>query len=146
EGEHTRILVAAVVSGLALLNLLWFVAALTSTLMEAGQDGWAVAAIIASAVFGGMFFLLAAMSAALAYSIASPHSHPISAAMNDFLWAGIVLTSFPRAMLMMAVTFGLWRAKLISNALFAMGVVTIVLVLAGGTAWLSNGAWAPDGL
>jgi len=55
------------------------------------------------------------------------------------------LTSFPRAMLIMAATFGLWRAGLISNALFAVGVAALVLVLLGGTTWLSGGLWSPDG-
>jgi len=44
-----------------------------------------------------------------------------------------VLTSFPRAMLIMASAFGLWRARLISNALFAAGVAAVVLGLLGGT-------------
>jgi hypothetical protein len=56
-----------------------------------------------------------------------------------------VLTSFPRAMLTMAAAFGLWRARLISNALFAAGVAAVVLVLLGGTTWLSGGFWAADG-
>src|SRR6266566_7572942 len=38
-GHRTRILIAAVFSGLAVLNLLWFAAALRTTLADAGQDG-----------------------------------------------------------------------------------------------------------
>jgi hypothetical protein len=49
-------------------------------------------------------------------------------------------------MLVMSAAFGLWRAKLISNALFAVGVAAVVLVLLGGTTWLSGGFWAPDGV
>jgi hypothetical protein len=49
-------------------------------------------------------------------------------------------------MLIMAAAFGLWRARLISNALFAAGVAAVVLVLLGGTTWLSGGLWAPDGV
>lgn len=45
----------------------------------------------------------------------------------------------------MSSAFGLWRAGLISNALFAAGVAAVVLVLLGGTTWLSGGFWAPDG-
>jgi hypothetical protein len=61
------------------------------------------------------------------------------------VWACVVLSSFPRAMLIMSGAFGLWRAGLISNALFATGVAAVVLVLLGGTAWLNGGFWAPDG-
>src|SRR3989442_1001311 len=84
--------------------------------------------------------------AALAYSIAGSGNHMLTSGLNDFVWAGFVLTSFPRAMLIMAAAFGLWRARLISNALFAAGVAAVVLVLLGGTTWLSGGFWAPDGV
>ncbi len=70
----------------------------------------------------------------------------LTSGLNDFVWAGFVLTSFPRAMLIIAAAFGLWRAGLISNALFAAGVAAVVLVLLGGTTWLSGGIWAPDGV
>ena len=56
-----------------------------------------------------------------------------------------MLTAFPRAMLIMSGVFGLWRARLISNALFAAGVGAVVLGVLGGTTWLSGGFWAPDG-
>ncbi|WP_129468861.1 MULTISPECIES: hypothetical protein [Mesorhizobium] len=36
-------------------------------------------------------------------------------------------------------------SKLISNALFAVGVAAVVLVLLGGTTWLSGGFWGSDG-
>jgi hypothetical protein len=48
-------------------------------------------------------------------------------------------------MLIMSGAFGLWRAGLISNALFAVGVAAVVLGVLGGTTWLSGGFWAPDG-
>ncbi len=69
----------------------------------------------------------------------------LTSGLNDFAWASVVLSSFPRAMLIMSSAFGLWRAGLISNALFAAGVAAVVLVLLGGTTWLSGGFWAPDG-
>ena len=65
--------------------------------------------------------------------------------LNDLAWALLVLTSFPRAMLIMAWTFGLWRAGQISNSVFGAGVAALVLVLLGGTTWISGGFWAPDG-
>jgi hypothetical protein len=145
DGHRTRILIAAVLSGMAVLNLLWFAAALRTTLADAGQDGWGAAATAASAVVGGLFLLLISVGAALAYSIAGSTNHTFASGLNDLAWAGAVLTSFPRAMLIMAGSLGLWRAGLISNALFAAGVAAIVLVLLGGTTWLRGGFWAPDG-
>jgi hypothetical protein len=145
DGDRARVLVAAVIAGLATLNLLWFAAALRTTLADAGQDGWGSAVTASSAAVGGLFFLLITASAALAYSISGSGNHALTAGLNDFAWAGTVLTSFPRAMLIMAGTFGLWRAGLISNVFFAAGVAAVVLVLLGGTTWVSGGFWAPDG-
>jgi len=145
DGHRTRILIAAFFFGLNLLNLLWFTTAVRTTLADAGQDGWGAAATAASAAFGAMFLLALTVGAALAYSIADSGNTALTSGLNDLAWAGIVLSSFPRAMLIMAGAFGLWRARLISNGLFAVGVAALVLVLLGGSTWLRGGFWAPDG-
>ena len=137
--------VAAVFCALAVLNLMWFAAAIRNTLIDAGQDGWGAAATAASAAFGAMFLLLISVQAALAYSIAGSGNQALASGLNDVAWASVVLSSFPRAMLIMSGTFGLWRAGLISNGQFAAGVAAVVLVFAGGTTWLSGGFWAPEG-
>src|SRR3989442_1765582 len=43
DGHRTRILIAAAFSGLNVLNLMWFAAAIRTTLADAGQDGWGAA-------------------------------------------------------------------------------------------------------
>src|SRR5437016_4921087 len=139
HGDRTRILIAAVFSGVAVLNLLWFAAALRTTLADAGQDGWGAAATASSAALGGLFLLLITVGAALAYSIAGSGNHTLTSGLNDLAWACVVLTSFPRAMLIIAGTFGLWLAGLISNALFAAGIAAVVLVLLGCTTGLGGG-------
>lgn len=146
DSERTRILIAAALSGLGVLNLMWFAAAIRTALADAGQGGWGSAATASSAAVGASLLLLVSISAALAYSIIGSQDHAVASALNDVVWAGFVLSSFPRAMLIMSGSFGFWRAGLISNALFAVCVAAVVLVLAGGTTWLSGGLWAPDGL
>src|SRR6202043_1155254 len=126
-----RILIAAVLDGFAVLNLMWFAAALRTTLADAGQDGWGAAATAPSAAVGALLMLLITVSAALAYSIAGSGNAALLGGLNDFAWAGVVLSSFPRAMLTMSAAFGLWRAGLISNGLFAFGVAAVVLLLLG---------------
>jgi hypothetical protein len=144
-GDRTRILIAVVFAGLNILNLMWFAAALRTTLADAGQDGWGAAATASSAAFGGLYLLFVSIVAALAYSIAGSGNNALTSGLHDFAWALVVLSSFPRAMLIMAGTFGLWRAGLISNALFGAGVTAVVLGVLGGTTWLTGGFWAPDG-
>src|SRR3977135_3070633 len=88
DGGRTRILIAAVLSGLAVLHLLWVAAALRTTPADAGQDGWGAAATASSAAVGGLFLLLITVSAALAYSIAGSGNHTFISGLNDFAWAG----------------------------------------------------------
>ena len=145
--HHTRILWAAVFFGLGgVLNLMWFAAAIRGTLREAGQAGWGAAATASSAAVGGVFLVLIAVCAALAYSIAGSGNAAFVSGLNDLVWAGVVMSAFPRAMLIMSGSFGLWRAGVISNRLFGVGVAAVVLGVAGGTTWMSSGFWAPDGL
>jgi len=142
---RTRVLIAAALLGLNVLNLMWFAAALRNTLADAGKDGWGAAATASSAAFGTLFLLLIAIGAALAYSIAGSGNPALASGLNALGWALLVLSSFPRAMLIMSGTFGLWRAGLISNAIFAVGVAAVILGVLGGTTWLSGRFWAPDG-
>lgn len=143
--DRTRILVATALSGLNVLNLLWFAASVRTTLADAGLDGWGAASTAASAAFGALFLLLVTIGGTLAYSLGASGNRALLSGLHDLGWALIVLTSFPRAMLIMSWAFGLWRARLISNGLFAVGVAALVLVLLGGTTWVGDGVWAPDG-
>jgi hypothetical protein len=145
DGDRTRILIATVIFGFGVLNLLWFAAALTSALRDAGQGGWGAAATASSAALGTVFLVLITVGAALAYSIAGSGNDSLTSGLNDVAWVLAVLASFPAAMLVMAGAFGLWRARIISSALFSVGVAAVVLVLLGRTTWASGGFWAPDG-
>jgi hypothetical protein len=145
DDHRTRILIAAVILGLAVLCLLWFAAALSSMLRETGQGTWATAATAASAGLGVAFFMLITLTATLAYAIAGGGNHQITSGLNDFSWGLKVVASFPAAMLIMAGSFGLRQAGLISRASFGAGVAAVVLVLLGATTWAGDGIWAPDG-
>ena len=145
DGDRTRILIATFIFGLALLNLMWFGAAQRSALHDAGQGGWGAAATASSSALAGVLFLLTSMNAALAYSVAGAGDDALTSGLNDLTWAGLVMVSFPAAMFVMSGAFGLWRAGVISNAFFAVGVAAVVLVLLGGTTWASDGFWAADG-
>lgn len=145
HGNSTRISIATVVMGFAVLGLLWFAAALSTVIRDSGQGTWAAAATAASAGLGVVLFVLMTLRAALAYSIAGSANSQITSALNDSSWALMVVSSFPAAMLVMAGSFGLWKAEIISTALFGPGAVAIVLVLLDATTWAGDGIWAPDG-
>jgi hypothetical protein len=145
DGDRTRILIGATLLALNVLNLMWFAAALSSVLRDAGKGGWGAAATASSAALGAVLFVLFTLNAALAYSIAGPGSSEITSALNDLSWVLPIMASFPAAMLIMSGSFGLWRAGIISNSSFAAGVAAMVLVLLRATTWAGDGFWAPDG-
>jgi succinate dehydrogenase/fumarate reductase cytochrome b subunit len=145
QGGRTRILIATVIYGLAVLTLLWFAAALSTALRDAGQGVWGTAATASSAALSVVFFVHITLSAALAYSIAGSGNDQITSGLNDLSWVLMVIASFPAAMLIMAGTFGLRQAGIISGASFLAGVTAVVLVLLGATTWAGDGIWAPDG-
>jgi hypothetical protein len=50
--------IAAIFAGMAILNLMWFAAAIRTTLIDAGQDGWGAGATASSAALGAFLLLL----------------------------------------------------------------------------------------
>lgn len=146
DGDSTRILIATVVFGFAFLNLMWFGAAIASALRDAGKAGWGAAATASSTAFASVWFIIIAIGATLAYSIAGSGNDALTSGLNELIWVLLVLSAFPTAMLIMSGSFGLWRAGLLSNRGFGLGVTAMVLVLLRATTWASDGFWAPDGV
>ena len=61
---------------------------------DAGQDGWGAAATASSAVLGGLFLMLIALGAGLAYSIAGSGNNAFTSGMPalyqlHFTWQGL---------------------------------------------------------
>jgi hypothetical protein len=125
--------IAAAIGGMAALTLMWFAASLRATLVAAGKEGWASAVSASSAAVGALLLMIITLRAS-------------ATGLDQLTWATVVMTSFPRAMLIMSGSFGLWRAGRISDAGFGVAIAMVVLVLAGGTTWAADGFWAPDGL
>src|SRR5262245_47850612 len=124
---------------------MWFGAAIASALRDAGKGGWGAAATASTTAFAGVWFVVLTINAALAYSVAGYGSTALTSGLNDLVWILLVLSAFPAAMVIMSGSFGLWRAGILSNRGFALGVTAMVLVLLRPTTWASDGFWAPDG-
>jgi hypothetical protein len=145
DGDRTRILIATVFFALSLLEGLWFAAALSSVLRDAGKGGWGAAAIASAAAMGALLFMRITVRAALAYTIAGSGYNQLTYGLSALSWVLTVLWFFPAAMFVMSGAFGLWRAGIISKRFFSVGVAAVVLALLGGTTWATDGFWAPDG-
>ena len=136
--------IAAPLFGLAILNLTWWSAALRTTLADQGLDGWGAAATAASSAVNAIFFvLLALVTAAAAVAGTDP---TLASGLIGLATTGLVLSSFPRAMLIMSGSFGFWRAGLISSRQFMVAVAAVIAGVLGGTTWFADGFWSPTGL
>src|SRR5262249_55460472 len=91
--------------------------ALGRDVCDAGQAVWATAATASSAVQAAVFWLLIALGAALAYSIAHAANHQVTSGLNDLSWVLMLLSLYPTTMLVISGSFGLWQAKIISGRL-----------------------------
>lgn len=145
DGDRTRVLIAATLLAFNVLNLMWFAAALSSVLRDAGKGGWGVAATASSAALGAVLFVLYTLNLTLAYSVAGSGNTQIASGLNDLSWILTIAASFPAAMLVMSGSFGLWRAGIISSGPFLAGVTAMALILLRATTWAGDGFWAPDG-
>jgi hypothetical protein len=137
--------IAAPILGLAILNLTWWAAAVRTTLADAGLDGWGAAATAASALVAGTLFVILGLATTTA-SLAGTGNDALVSGLNQLGSSLFVLSSFPRAMLVMAPTFGFWRAGLITDKQFVVGVALVILGVLGGTTWIDGTIWAPDGV
>lgn len=86
-GHSLPILIAAAITGLAVLNLMWFAAAIRVTLANAGKDGWGAAATAASAAFGALLLLYTAIGAALTFLTTNPDNFVLASGLNDLSYA-----------------------------------------------------------
>ena len=125
DGDRTRILIATVFFCFAFLELLWFGAALSSVLRDAGFGGWGAAATASSAALAAVLFMRMAVRAALAFSIAGSGSPEVISALNDLGFVLTVILAFADAMFVMAGAVGLGRAGIISNRFFSGTLVTV---------------------
>jgi len=139
-----RLLIATPILALGVLNLVWFMQAIRVALAAVGLDGWGAAGTAASAMMGGTLFIVIAIQAVLAYAVAGDGNTAVTAGLNNLLVAVFVLSSLPRAMFVMAPSFGFWRAGYISNTQFVLAVGLVILGVLGATTWIAGTVWAPD--
>jgi hypothetical protein len=139
----TRLLIATPILALGILNIIWWAQAIRVSLAEVGLDGWGAAASVASAMTGATLFIVIAVQAVAAYTVGAISSD-FTNVLNALVLGGFVLSSLPRAMLVMAPSFGFWRAGYITNVQFVVAVSLVILGVLGATTWIAGTIWAPD--
>lgn len=142
QEDRGRVLTSSVIFSVGILFFLWFVAAVASTLREAGLGGWGAATLVAGATAAAGFFGLITLGAGIAYSTYAEQNLTV---LNDIVWAMVVMLSWPAALAILVATMGLWRGRLLATWYGWFGLAATIVVLLGGTTWARDGFWAPDG-
>jgi len=139
----TRLLIATPILALGVLNIIWWAQAIRVSLAEVGLDGWGAAATAASSMMGATLFIAIAVQAIAAYTVGSI-SGELTTVLNALVAGAFVISNLPRAMLVMAPSFGFWRAGYITNTQFVVAVGLVILGVLGATTWIAGTIWAPD--
>src|SRR5439155_13467857 len=144
-GDRGKVLTAMVLFGLAIVFLLWFVAAIASALRDAGKAGWGSATIATKTTLNTIFLVLIALNAALAYSIAGYGDQGVITALSDMCWIVGVTVSYPAALPIGAPSLRLSGTTLVPNWSSQVVIVAALLIQLGGTQWAPNAAEAQEG-
>jgi hypothetical protein len=146
DDSRGRILTSMIIFGIAFVLLLWFVGSVANTLREAGEGRLAATTVGLGAVFVAIQALGGAIAGGLALNIASTGDEGIVRALNTLISSSEVLSSYPLAGLILLVSAGLTRTRIVTAPWYRyVGVVAAVLVLLHGTNWATTGFWSPTG-
>jgi hypothetical protein len=145
DGDRGRILTAVPIFAVAFVLFLWFVGAIANALREAGEGRLGATTVALGAVFAGVQFLVGAISASLALTLAAAGDEGTLRALNTMSWSLDALNSFVVAAFVGAVTVGLRRAALVPPWFAWVGLAAALIVVLRGTNWARDGFWSPSG-
>lgn len=144
--NRSSVLTATFLQGLGVLALIWFFAALATTMREIGEPRLATAGIVSFVVAFSVGALAAMNYATLAYTVAEDGGAETVRAMYSLgkvadLLSGLLLVGAP-----IAVAGATARAKLFPAwAAWLSGALGVVLAVSA-TGWAHDGFWSPDGI
>lgn len=143
--DRTKILVGAVLFGLALIFFFWFLGGIVDRMRAAGEGTLAGAALASGTAMMVLVAVGIAIDSALAYTVSETAGANLVKALSDFKWVVFVFVSFPAALLVATVSFTTVRTGMLPEWFGLAGLVVAAIEFLGGTTWARDGFWAPDG-
>jgi hypothetical protein len=114
-------------------------------LREAGEGRVAATVLAAGAAFAAVQFMVAALFATIAYSIAGAGDAAVTKALFDLDLALDGLDGLAAGLFVLAAAIGLKRTASIPAWLAWAGVVVAALLFLRATTWAKDGFWSPAG-
>lgn len=143
--NRKEVLIAGILSGIALVLFLWFLGTLAQRLREAGEHRLATTALGGGFVAAGLGIVGTLMSSALAYRIALDVGGGVTRGLYELQLMCFTFIAFPLFVLAAATAIASWRARIFPEWYAPLGLVGAVLMGVGGITVARTGFIAPDG-
>ena len=143
--DRTLMLWAGVIQGLGSVLFLWFLAALVTTIRDAGQPRLAAAAFAGGILTIGIGGIGYVMSQALAHSIARGGDDVAVTTIYTIEWIAYGATAFPLAVMAWATGTAIVKSRVLPEMLGWASMVAAIWFVIGGAALNLTGFFSPSG-
>ncbi len=145
DSNRGKLMVGAVLFALGFVFFLWFAAAVANHLRENGEGRVAATVLVAGAAFAAVQFVVMALFATLAFSVAGAGDAILTKALYDLDIGLDNLDGLAAGLFVLAAAVGLKRTASIPAWLAWAGLVVAALFFLRATTWASEGFWSPSG-
>jgi hypothetical protein len=145
DSNRNQLIVGALLFAIGFVFFLWFAAAVASHLRERGEGRVAATVLVAGAAFAAVQFVVLAVFATLAFSVAGAGDATLTKALYDLDVGLDNLDGLAAGLFVLAAAVGLKRTASIPAWLAWAGLVVAALFFLRATTWASEGFWSPSG-
>jgi Domain of unknown function (DUF4386) len=145
DSNRNQLIVGALLFATGFVFFLWFAAAVANHLREHGEGRVAATVLVAGAAFAAVQFVVMALFATLAFSVAGAGDATLTKALYDLDVGLDNLDGLAAGLFVLAAAVGLKRTASIPAWLAWAGLGVAALFFLRATTWASEGFWSPTG-
>lgn len=145
DSNRNQLIVGSLLFAIGFVFFLWFAAAVGNHLREHGEGRVAATVLVAGAAFAAVQFVVMALFATLAFSVAGVGDAALTKALYDLDVGLDNLDGLVAGLFVLAASIGLRRTASIPTWLAWAGLVVAALFFLRATTWASEGFWSPSG-
>ena len=145
DSNRNQLIVGALLFAIGFVFFLWFAAAVANHLREHDEGRVAATVLAAGAAFAAVQFVVMALFATLAFSVAGAGDATLTKALYDLDVGLDNLDGLAAGLFVLAAAVGLKRTASIPAWLAWAGLVVAALFFLRATTWASEGFWSPTG-
>ena len=145
DSNRNQLIVGALLFAIGFVFFLWFAAAVANHLRAHGEGRVAATVLVAGSAFAAVQFVVMALFATLAFSVAGAGDATLAKALYDLDVGLDNLDALAAGLFVLAASVGLKRTASIPAWLAWTGLVVAALLFLRATTWASEGFWSPTG-